>query len=302
MFFVLEKIFNYQNSICLIIRVVWAIYFCVLLLIALWRKQRYELLALVVGGACSQGMMLVSPSISERCHTMFEFILHIILVYAIMSIYSEKCEKKLVVLINSCIVVVVTIYSCINITYILNGYRNNYEINQINHYKLVEASRNVKADIPEDVINLYKLNDDRFANIMGYDSLHTFIESWMKNYYELPAETRFRWMEFGDTSNYQVVDGNWYDGWLSDYAVLLFSGKQKTTTFIFNNVTGKENMNVTVEYNGVAETIFLPANETIVYSLELQEGDSEVKITPSEAFIPENGDERSLSVIMNVQY
>lgn len=303
LFFVLEKIVGFQNEIGMVVRIIWAGYFCVVLLVALWIKERNEMFAFVVAGGCSQGMMLISPSISERCHTMFEFILHIILVYIIISIDAECIGKKCISIINRCLIVIVSLYSIFNITYILNGYKNNYEINQINNYKLIETARNIRAGVPIEDVNLYRLNDDKFANIMGYDSLHSFIESWMKNYYELPSEIRFRWLTFGDTSNYQVIDGNWYDdGWLGDYAVMLFSGKQKTVTFSFNNIAEKDNMVIFIEYKNNKYEVEVPANETVTYTVELEEGDSEVRITPSENFSPENGDERLLSVIMGVQY
>jgi hypothetical protein len=67
------------------------------------------------------------------------------------------------------LVVGILIYSAVNFTFVLSGYRGNAEINQINHAKMLEAKKNyqVNGEKPER-IELYKLKDDRFANIMPY--------------------------------------------------------------------------------------------------------------------------------------
>lgn len=146
--------------------------------------------ALLVGGVCSQGMLVVSPAIYYRSVLPFQLIIHVIIAYILIS--SILYLKNIVLFIGLTIITVPSIY---NIGYITLGYYNNSQINLINRYKLKERSTQIKAGDEINTIILYRLVDDRFTSQMPYQQ--KFIEVWVKNYFEIPQEIEFVWQEFG---------------------------------------------------------------------------------------------------------
>lgn len=179
--------------------VLWILWYCVNVTMYLYNKHDF-LLALFYGGMCSVGMMVVSPTIPARCHIPFEFVMHIVVAFVMVEFFNIKRKK-----IQTVILVLMAVLSLYNIVPITIGYYNNSKINEINHNKLIEKSAKINAGMDIESIILYRLYDDRFASQMPYQQ--SFIEYWLRNYYEIPQDVRLIWenLDSLSTSNEMVV-------------------------------------------------------------------------------------------------
>lgn len=171
----------------------WLLIFIPLLMFYYLKRDSYLFLSLLAAGACTQIMMVASPAIPLRLHTMFEFILHIIVAENVVYVYRNGKENKKIQAVLKIGVVVMTLYAVCNMAFVIEDYRNNYKVNQRNHYELIEAAEEYKNKGEVETVVLCKLKSDAFAQMMPYQEGYGFIEVWMKNYYELPAETVFEW-------------------------------------------------------------------------------------------------------------
>lgn len=201
-YYVLERIFPGRMQTVpllfgVVVRFVWALCFFGILFMYYYKRKNYLLLSLLIAGICSQGAMIVSPSILTRCHTVMEFILHLILAECIISIgnsdFIKQQKRKMVGYYVG--VGLLGLYAFCNFCCIIGGYKRNDEINQMNHERLTEAAQSFEAGHDIEEIELYKLYDDRYATNMPYQEGFEYSEWWMKNYYELPGEVRFVWRE-----------------------------------------------------------------------------------------------------------
>ncbi len=201
-YYVLERLLPWrmQTSVLLFgvaVRFVWALCFFGILCVYYYKRKNYVLLSLLIAGICSQGAMIVSPSILTRCHTVMEFALHLMLAGCIISIGNEVLigqDKRKMKGYFIC-VGLLCLYAFCNFCSIISGYKRNDEMNQINHKRLTEAAQGLREGQNIEEIELYKLYDDRYATNMPYQEGFEYSEWWMKNYYELPAEVRFVWRE-----------------------------------------------------------------------------------------------------------
>lgn len=179
------------EKITLCIKIVWCILFTTILILYFIKNSSWKMLALLIGGLCSQGMMLVIPSISVRSCLPFMFVLHIVSLNAMIEFGKIEKYKKLSILIMMCI----GLYGIVNFSYILHGYWVNYETQQMNHYKLLEASYQKLETKEKSEIVLYKLLDDKFANIMQYREGYDYMIYWICKYYEIPENINFIWRD-----------------------------------------------------------------------------------------------------------
>ncbi len=184
--------------VCVLL-ILWIVWYCVNITVFLVEKYSF-LVALFYGGICSLGMMLISPTVPMRCHIPFEFVMHIIVALVIVEFLQEK--GKVIQTATLGIMICAALYNMVPITL---GYYRNAEIHNINHNKLIEKSARIKAGMDVNTIILYRLEDDRFASQMPYQQ--SFIEYWVRNYYEIPQNVHFIWddLETVSTSNEAVV-------------------------------------------------------------------------------------------------
>ena len=177
----------------LITGTVWIAVFCPVFLLYYIRRKEYFLLILLIAGICSQAMMAVSPAIPLRIHTMFEFILHILLVDCI--VWLERAVnsdiKKSIMLKRSILMLI--LYAVCNFMVVMAGYKSNYAIHRNNNQALIQARNKIQAGETVDEVLLYRLRNDSYANMMPYQEGFAYIEQWMKKYYEIPHEVEFRY-------------------------------------------------------------------------------------------------------------
>ena len=65
----------------------------------------------------------------------------------------------------------------------------------MNHYKLLEASYQKLETKEKSEIVLYKLINDKFANIMQYREGYDYMIYWICKYYEIPENINFIWRD-----------------------------------------------------------------------------------------------------------
>lgn len=196
-YYIVEQFISNPLVIGAIVRVIWAVFFFAVLSMYYYRKENYWFLSMLMAGICSQGVMIVSPAIYTRCHTMMEFILHIMLAECIVSIVKSDFINR-IWRYNAgfhLFTVILCLYALLNFCYIIVGYKENDEINKINHYKLTEAGKKYQEGNAVEKLELYKLYDDKYTTCMPYQEGYEYIEWWMKKYYELPLDVRFEWSE-----------------------------------------------------------------------------------------------------------
>lgn len=168
-----------------VLLILWIIWYTVNVTLALWEKKTW-MAALFYGGLCSQGMMLLSPTIPERAHIPFLFLMHMVTAYVAAEFFSHFLRKGRYLYLGA-----LAAAASLNIVSVTLGYYRNAEINDINRYKLTEKSFRIKAGMEVPSIVLYRMRNDQYAAQMPYNEQS--IEYWMKNYYELPQAVHFIW-------------------------------------------------------------------------------------------------------------
>ena len=306
-YFIAEHFMSMPGFIGSGVRILWTVMVGAYLIFYFFSQKRFVLLSLFIGGICSQGMLIVSPSISMRSHTMLEFILHIVMVQCLADIWNalegKERYKRIMVAVNL-LVTVVLLYSVTNFSFVLSGYRENAEINQINHAKMLETKKNyqVNGEKPEK-IELYKLKDERFANIMPYQPSHEGIEYWMKGYYELPMDIPIFWQQVGERRVIETLGGEWYeDGFMGKSVKIRFdSNFENIITLRVNNtqhIKGQSLVCTTGDFEQVYNVSVEGTNE---FYLTIPAGENEINLTAAETVISEK-DGRAVSVILEVVY
>lgn len=211
----------------------WILLYCGNVTIYFWSAQKVVLLTLFYGGICSQGMMIVSPTIPMRCHILFEFILHMIVAVIFVEFMPDSRSR-----INLAVLYLLGGISLYNIVPITVGYYENYKIQQINNYKLIEKSKRIEAGMDCNAIVLYRLKDDRFASQMPYNV--DFIQYWLKNYYEIPQEVSLIWERLDE-------QGLTMETVVSDRPKIISLYPEKIDETITYNSDGSVNIGVTPE-------------------------------------------------------
>ena len=299
-YFILEQMISIPDEFKVFLRFIWIVYFFSILFWYYNKQKNYVFLSLLISGIISQGVMIVSPVVPLRSHTMMEFILHILLVECIISIYNNLNLKRLEKTLYMICVTMVCLYSTYNLKVTLTGYKNNYEINQINHYKLVEAHKKYLSGCKLSDVVLYKLSDDRYAHDMPYHSNAKYIEEWMKNYYELPDELVFNWFDISKDYVFEFVDGEYYDDhWMGKEATFrIQTYEEYLLNLSITNPDNIKNQQIRCEIAGNEYTFDIMAGEKKNVDLVVPSGENNLLIQSTETFIPSNGDTRELSVIL----
>lgn len=303
LYFITEKILVIPVQAGTIVRFVWAICFFGMLFAYYFRRGNYLFMGMLIAGICSQGMLVISPSIAVRSHVPMEFILHIVLVECIISIYMSEfylTKRTFHICLTACIIGI-CIYAAYNSGEIISGYKNNDEINKINHYKLIEAkARNAAGDEVTE-IDLYKLRDDNYANCMPYHPGHEYIEFWMKNYYELPQNIHFVWHNIDDSIQWYIKSGDYYDDhWLGKMAVFgIRANEERILRITVRNMENVKDQQLLCTIAGKESVFDIPSDKPGVFDIVIPKGNNDLTIQAAQTFKPTNGDTRELSVMID---
>ena len=138
---------------------------------------------------------------------------------------------------------------------------------------------------------------------MPYNTGYEFIEVWMKNYYELPQDICFVWNNLEDSIQWYFISGDYYnDNWLGKKAVFGVKADEKRdlkiTVMNPGNIEGQQLL-CTIE--GKESVFDVPGGKTSVFDIVIPAGTKEVTLQAAQIFIPDNGDPRELSVIVDFE-
>lgn len=151
-------------------------------------------LLIFVSAAISLLPLLISPFVACRSLLPFFFLLMVPVAYP-FSFWSQSIRST--VAITAIFISLALPLSIKNASIIFDGYKQNYQANLINHYKLSIANfETINNDSSPREIVLYELPNPRFAETMPYTSARfKIIEGWMKKYYSLPLDFNFKWIK-----------------------------------------------------------------------------------------------------------
>lgn len=156
-------------------------------------RNQFEFDAIVfsiyIAAIASLALLLVAPGVAGRSLLTFLFLM-IIPVTFIFSQLSYAGSKPIVY----AVILAVLPFAASNAGSIYTGYSSNFEVNSINHAKLIAVSHEINyEESPGTSATLLKLRKPRYAERMPYE--RPLIEKWMKKYYVLPDEFSFLWRE-----------------------------------------------------------------------------------------------------------
>jgi hypothetical protein len=143
------------------------------------RKKQILFIQLFISGIATQVVMLIAPYFPLRSAMIMQLIYFLIIGY----VAYDLIKKHGLLLFIPLFAVLFINYS--TITY---GYFGNNRINQYNHNKLIETSKEIKKGNRVDKIKLGKLNDSLYASNMPYDENYDYINIYIRAYYQLPED------------------------------------------------------------------------------------------------------------------
>ncbi len=152
-----------------------------------YSHKEYLFIYLIISGLCSLGVISVAPYFPLRSTIMFDITMFIIAVYVFVDILKSKMDYKYVMF--SLLVV-----SIVNFSLVTYGYYKNNNVMKSNDALLKETSKKIKQGEDITVVkNLKKIPDNLYAIEMPYDEGYSYIQTYMKYYYDLPQDIEFEY-------------------------------------------------------------------------------------------------------------
>ena len=177
----------YNSYVMGITSTIWLIDMLMVFLFYFKKKEKIEFCSIIISAACSVFCLLISPVLPERVFLPFIFYLMIIIVTILNDILNDS--KYIVKLISVGFIIYLGIISTINYCKIYDGYRNNYSIMKLDDKILSSYDKNKN----EKNIYLYKVEDVRYGAEFQY--IKPSMEYWMKEYYDIPQNVKFEWID-----------------------------------------------------------------------------------------------------------
>ncbi|OYO43078.1 hypothetical protein CG709_20260, partial [Lachnotalea glycerini] len=86
-------------------------------------------------------------------------------------------------------------FSYKNYSVILDGYQINRSYHINNDTELKNTAKKIKNGVKVKSVTLQKLNNTICSNIMQYEDGFEFVKIWMCEYYDIPQNIEFNWVE-----------------------------------------------------------------------------------------------------------
>jgi hypothetical protein len=183
-FFLVKGFFNFgmEREWQLLLLVIIFLYFVYFM----WEKEEFMVLTITV--AASIFCLVLSPVLQLRSLAFYLILLFIPISIVFNSlIISLKGYGRHIIL---AIFLVILAFSINNYKNIWVGYKKNHEYAMYNHQLLKSYSTGEKGKII-----LYKYPHEYTREHMPYDPTTPFISKWMIEYYALPEDTEFEWVD-----------------------------------------------------------------------------------------------------------
>ncbi|WP_296696844.1 hypothetical protein [Thiocapsa sp. UBA6158] len=161
------------------------------LLFLLRRKFEFDAIVLstYIAAVASLALLLIAPGVAGRSLLTFFFLMMIPVTFIFSQLFCVGSRP-----VVYAVILAVLPFAASNAESIYTGYKANFEVNSVNHAKLIAASHEINHEkSPRSSVTLLKLRKPRYAEKMPYEKPQ--IEKWMKKYYTLPDDFVFLWRE-----------------------------------------------------------------------------------------------------------
>lgn len=265
--------------------------------------KRMAVNALVIAAGGSVFCLLYSPAVHARSYIEYLYIVFILLVILFIDAYERYSFYSLFQAAALVFMVVLGIKSITNFQQSLNGYRENYFALEFNHQKLKSYDKKQGR-----TIFLSKLANDEYRVELPYDPDFSYIEYWVKEYYNIPQEVVFQWGNLEVEKNIEVSGDFYEDGWFGKNASVKVNTEKtkqlKLGAYIIPTAPVAIQLICSVEGK---EIVFTPeeGNNTFFLDLSNYEGRVlEVSISASETYnlkeLEIGEDDRDLSMVLKI--
>lgn len=159
-------------------------------------NQDFHMATIVVGAAATIGILLIVPELPARTliPCMFMFIIFG------GRILTDYMDTKLETLIGMLMIPFILL-NIQNLHQIYIGYQSNVEILEYNHFKLTEASEQLKCGHDITTVELYKIPQPTYAGQQVYSEKVSFMKFWIDQYYELPYTIEYIYYDYPSKEN-----------------------------------------------------------------------------------------------------
>jgi hypothetical protein len=140
-----------------------------------------------IAAVASLALLLVAPGVAGRSLLTFFFLMIIPVTFVFSQLYCAGPKP----IVYAAILAVLP-FAVSNAGSVYTGYKSNFEVNSVNHAKLITASHEINYEqSAQTSAILLKLRKPRYAEKMPYEKPQ--IEKWIKKYYALPDDFSFVW-------------------------------------------------------------------------------------------------------------
>lgn len=181
----LSKVYLQDVEFSLKIKFVLSMYLVAIIIFYFIMNGQFNMIPYVFMLIASIGCLVLSPNIQNRSIVYFIFILFVVIVVIIDNLLQDHGFKQYLMVS----LITLGLFSLINTWTIFDGYYTNVDINRKNDKILENTSYNVGE------IEVYKLPNSLYSNEVPYEEKYdvSYIEVWMKEYYNLKPDTKFNW-------------------------------------------------------------------------------------------------------------
>ncbi len=166
--------------------ILWILFIGVWMLIYGFQRKKLSIPILAISGCGSIFCLVVSPVLGGR--TSLPFIFYIFLLITIFTNELLKNSKNYMILCFMILMIPLAFKSALNYKVIYNGYLENYGIEKLN-YRILQKHNGTQ----EKEITLYKSLEPFYGVSRSYQE--PSIEYWMKEYFNIPQEVEFKYVD-----------------------------------------------------------------------------------------------------------
>ena len=300
----MEKI-GFCGTLTLLFELEFLLYLLVLCGFYFISSKRGECMAYVGAAVVSVYCLVISPAVQFRSYIEYMFIVFMIVAVVLSDVWNAVRKKAIWREVYILAGLAIALKAAMMFGTMYHGYvANSYSL-AYNHEVLSSYNGTEKELI------LSKADNDVYRLQMPYDEGFEYIEIWLREYYDIPADVTIRWCEHIDYKNFTAEDllaGQGYEkkgeiyenGWLGAYGDIIFSDEVKELTLLCSTKQGEEDMTLFIELDGrhYAYDIGQHMKKITIPVSELHS--NRIHLVPEETYMAK-GSKNAISVRVQVQ-
>lgn len=197
-----DSSFNIGNPLHVSIVTAFLVFFILSLYTTVFflvRKGKQASAILYICALLSQAAMIASPIMAARNQVIFLFLLFPVLCVFLSDITLSSPNFRTAAIIA---VIVMGVYSSINMFDITSGYHRNGAANRYNDHVMRQSANDLKTGKKINRIVLRKIPDLKYAEKMPYEEPRfDYINTMMKSYYHIPLNVKLIWVDRTQIAN-----------------------------------------------------------------------------------------------------